>query len=270
MKNDNGDNLSVDRPEWSGINVRLTKGEYKKRSVDECVSESKRRFRKHMEYRNSEGRLVNTREYAIAWGVMNRPYSLSDLRRMCRQDPDAPSCNYIVKREWTGFSRYYSALLKAGMEPRPPRTDNERRRALAKISRDGFEMALLESDYDIARLAAEYGVVTQVDYVRVRREHPELKAALPDVKTVKGRFGTWRHFTQEVMKYNVDATITVYVKESAERGRWLTPQECDSRRIPIRKVMDILRPRIFNAVCYRKLDAMGYARLLKSGEETKQ
>jgi len=260
-------NLRVERPEWSSIGIRQTKGESKKRTVGDRVESSKRRIRKNMEYRSSEGRLVNTREYAIAWGVLNRPYSLDELRRKCHDDPDAPSFQYIVKVGWQGYTRYYGALLKAGMEPRPPRTDNERRRALAKISHDGFRMALLEADYDIAKLAAEYGVATQEDYRRVRREHPELRAALPSERVVVNRFGTWRHFSQEVMKYNVDAAMTAYVRESAERGRWLTPGECDGRKIPIRKVMDILRPRIFNAVCYRKLEALGYDRLPSSGEE---
>ena len=173
----------------------------------EVVDEHKRRLTKRRGYVNSEGRLVNTREYAIAWGVINKPYSDEELRKKCR-DPDAPSYHYITKSEWKGYTRYYRALVSAGMEPRPPRTDNERRHLIGKAAHDGFIIGLLEKDYDIAKIAAGYGVDSMESYKRIREEHPESKCFLPPTRTIQNRFGTWRRFMYEVMKYNADAVLT--------------------------------------------------------------
>jgi hypothetical protein len=52
-------------------------------------------MRKSKNYKNSNGRLVNTKEYAIAWGVINKPYSARDLYKKC-QDSEAPSYKFIT------------------------------------------------------------------------------------------------------------------------------------------------------------------------------
>lgn len=202
------------------------------------------------------GRNVNTREYAIAWGVLNKPYSYKDLYNKCRA-ADAPSFHFITKECWKGYVRYYNALVKAGMPPRPPRNDSERRMELAKKNNDCFKTALLEKDYDAVRMAAEYGVSSLEDYNRIRKEKPESKVFLPKKENLVRHFGSWRRFMYEVMKYNADAVLTQYVSESAACGHWLRISECDRMKIPIRKLMDVLRPTLFNALCYRKLDLMG-------------
>ena len=236
------------QPEWSKPDIRMYRTERKRKGVY-----------KYAEYRNADGRLVNTRAYAIAWGVINKPYSQVQLMRMCGEDPDAPSFNFIVRRCWQGYPRYYDDLVKAGMPPRPPRTEDERRRLLAKAERDSFSHALLDKDYDVARMAAQYGVKSQAEYNRLRREKPETKAFLPADRTVVKRYGTWRRFQYEVLKYNADIVLTQYVSGSAAAGHWLRMRECDEQGIPIRGLMDLLRPSLFNVLCYRKLKSMGLA-----------
>ncbi len=240
------------QPEWSKTDLRKTKGEVKKSSE----SRPTKRVNKTMKYVNSEGRLVNTKAYALAWGVINKPYSATDLYRKC-QDPEAPSYSFIVSKCWDGYPRYYDALVRAGMEPRPPRTDMERRRILGKAEREGFRNGLLDKDYDVARIAAQYGVTTRESYNRIRREKPESKAFLPSSQCITRRFGSWSRFQYEVLKYSADATLTLYVEKSAECGHWLRIRECDKLKIPIRGIMDLLRPTLFNALCYRKLALMG-------------
>lgn len=250
----------IDRPEWAEIEHSGSRASRREWGGDR--SRGKYRTAKYV---NSEGRVVNTREYAIAWGVLNKPYSREELISKCKSDPDAPSWRYLIRREWNGYTRYYNALVKAGMEPRPPRSDSEKRRILGKATRDGFINGLLDKDYDLAKMAAQFGVTTQKSYIRVRHDNPDAKALMPNVSVVIARFGTWKRFSHEVMKYNIDAVITNYVRASAEAGHWLRLSECDRLKIPLRKAMDILRPDLFNQVCYRKLAAMGLDR-----EEMKQ
>lgn len=240
------------KPEWSKMDLKKHRTETKKSSAGEPV----KRKNKTMKYENSEGRIVNTKEYAIAWGVINKPYSMEDLYEKCR-DADAPSYMFITKKCWQGYPRYYEALVRAGMEPRPPRTDMEKRRILGKIEKDGFRNGLLDKDYDVARIAAQYGITTRDSYNRVRREKPESKAFLPSSECIIRRFGSWSRFQYEVLKYNADALLTQYVEKSAECGHWLRIRECDKLRIPIRNLMDMLRPTLFNVLCYRKLEAIG-------------
>ena len=232
-------------PQWSKINIKLSKSQ---------------KIRKTNNYKNSQGRLVNTREYAIAWGVINKPYSAKDLYIKCK-DPEAPSYLYITEKQWKGYTRYYNDLVRAGMQPRPPRSDEQRRRLIGKAAKDGFRKGLLDKDYDIARIAAQYGVTTRQSYKKIRKQKPESKAFLPNVKTILKIFGTWKRFTYEVMKYNADLVITEYVRQSAECGHWLKLSECDKLNLPIRGIMDILRPTIFNALCYKKLTLMGFDKL---------
>ena len=250
------------KPEWSKTDLKTTRNETKK-GVD---YEPKKRVNKTMKYVNSEGRLVNTKAYALAWGVINKPYSSKELYRLC-QNPDAPSYTFIVKKCWNGYPRYYDALVRAGMEPRPPRTDMERRRILGKAEHDGFRNGLLDKDYDIAKIAAGYGVTTRDSYNTVRREKPESRVFLPSVQCIVRRFGSWKRFQYEIMKYNADAVLTEYVARSAERGHWLRIRECDSLKIPIRGIMDLLRPSLFNALCYRKLALMGKADSISKPKE---
>ena len=240
------------QPDWSRMNLRNGRKEARK-GVD---YKPKKRVNKTMKYVNSEGRLVNTRAYALAWGVLNKPYSSKELFEKCK-DPDAPSFSFIVEKCWNGYPRYYDALVRAGMEPRPPRTDMERRRMLGKAAGDGFRTGLLEKDYDVAKMAAGYGVTTRESYNRVRREKPESRAFLPKAQSIVHRFGSWRRFQYEVMKYNADAVLTEYVTKSAEAGHWLRTRECDRLGIPIRRLMDLLRPTLFNQLCYRKLEMLG-------------
>lgn len=239
------------QPDWSKIDLKNGRSETKSK-----VSSKPSRHNKTKDYVNSEGRLVNTKAYALAWGIINKPYSAKDLFVKC-QDPEAPSYRFIVEKCWKGYPRYYDALVRAGMEPRPPRTDMERRRILGKASRDGFRNGLLDSDYDVARMAAKYGVSSRESYERLRKENPESRVFLPPSKTIVRRFGTWGRFKYEVLKYSVDATLTEYVEKSSECGHWLRLRECDRLKIPIRGIMDLLRPTLFNALCYRKLALLG-------------
>jgi len=243
------------RPEWSKTDLKKSKTETKKSTTYKPA----KRVNKTMKYVNSEGRLVNTKAYALAWGILNKPYSSLDLYRKCCADADAPSYSFIVKKCWKGYPRYYEALVRAGMEPRPPRTDMERRRLLGKALRDGFRNGLLDKDYDVARIAAEYGVTSRESYNRIRREKPESRAFLPSVKSIVRRFGSWKRFGYEILKYNADAVLTEYVTKSAECGHWLRIGECDRLGIPIRNIMDLLRPTLFNVLCYRKLELIGKA-----------
>ena len=144
----------------------------------------------------------------------------------------------------------------AGMKPRPPRNDNERRRIVGSARSNGVKR-LLGSDYDIARLAAQYGVVTRKEYIKLRNENEEARMLLPGSRTVEFRYGTWSRFAYEIKKYNADLVITEYVRKSAECGHWLRLHECDKMKIPIRGIMDLLRSRVFNSLCYRKLKALG-------------
>ena len=230
------------KPEWTKIDMKKSKTETKKSSSAEPV----KRKNKTMKYVNSDGRLVNTRAYALAWGVINKPYSAEDLYKKC-QDPEAPSYTFIVSKCWKGYPRYYDALVRAGMEPRPPRTDMEKRRMLGKAELDGFRNGLLDADYDVARIAAQYGVTTRESYNRIRRENPESKFFLPSSQCITRRFGSWSRF----------ATLREYVTKSADCGHWLRIRECDQLNIPIRGIMDKLRPTLFNMVCHRMLKLMG-------------
>ena len=241
------------QPEWSKTDLKKTKNETKHSVSYKPV----KRRNKTLKYMNSEGRLVNTKAYAIAWGIINKPYSADDLRKKCHEDPEAPSYSFIVKKCWNGYPRYYNALVRAGMEPRPPRTDMEKRRILGKAEQEGFKNGLLDKDYDVARMAAQYGVTSRESYNKVRRENPESKVFLPTSACIARRFGSWSRFQYEVMKYSADATLTEYVQKSMECGHWLRIRECDKLKIPIRKLMDLLRPTLFNMLCYRKLALMG-------------
>ena len=240
------------KPEWSKTDMKMARNETRKSSD----YKPKKRANKTMKYVNSEGRLVNTKAYAIAWGIINKPYSAKDLFNKCK-DPEAPSYYFIVNKCWNGYPRYYDELVKAGMEPRPPRSDMERRRILGKAEKEGFKLGLLDKDYDLARIAAGYGVTTRESYNKIRREKPETKAFLPTSRIVIDRFGSWKRFQYEIMKYNADAVLTEYVAKSAECGHWLRIKECDKLKIPIRGIMDLLRPSLFNALCYRKLALLG-------------
>ena len=241
----------------SGCGIRdiyLSRKERRRENVRERVdAQGVRRHGNEWRYVHADGRQVNTREYAIAWGVKNRPYSSGELRRLCREDPESPSYDYLVKQEWKGYTRYYKALVNAGMERRPPRTDNERREYVRSQAHDGFVRNLLDKDYALARTAAARGVSTQAEYDRMRSED----GSLPSVATVVRRFGTWKRFQYEVLKYSADITLDRYVRKSVSVGHWLTIKECDREGIPIRKYMDLLQPMVFNAVCYRKMEALG-------------
>lgn len=233
------------QPEWADMNLKISK------------SESKQKKRKDKNYKNSQGRIVNTKQYAIAWGVINKPYSVIDLYNKCK-DPQAPSYFFITQKAWKGYPFYYKDLVKAGMQPRPPRTDMEKRKLLGKTYNKGFKLGLLEKDYDIARVAAQYGVTTKQSYIKLRKQKPQSKQFLPSTITIVKRYGSWKRFTYEIMKYNVDCVINEYVHKSVELGHWLKLSQCDKFKLPIRGIMDILRPSVFNALCYKKLSLLGY------------
>lgn len=236
------------KPEWSKIKIKQYKYQ--------VFHTQKKQKNKSKNSKDREGRLINTKEYAIAWGVINKPYSVTDLYKKCL-DEYAPSFSFITRKCWKGYPRYYNDLVKAGMQPRPPRTDMQKRRMLGKISRDGFRLGILEKDYQIAKLAAQFGITTKKSYVKLRKQKPELKVFLPSAECIIRRFGTWKRFSYEMMKYNTDLVLTQYVTKSAEAGHWLRLKECDKLKIPIRRVMDILRPQLFNVLCYKKLTLMG-------------
>lgn len=250
------------QPEWSKMDLKSHKTQTKMK-VD---FQPKKRKNKTLGYRSQDGRLVNTKAYAIAWGVINKPYSRQDLSTKCSKDPQSPSFYFIVNKCWKGYADYYNALVRAGMQPRPPRTDMQKRKMLGKVAKDGFKNGLLDKDYDVARLAAQYNVTTKQSYIKIRREHPEYKVFFPNVLTIVKRFGTWRRFQYQIMKYNTDLVLTEYVTKSAQAGHWLRLKECDKLNIPIRGIMDILRPTLFNVLCYRKLDLIGKRDSIKSKE----
>ena len=234
------------KPDWSDINLKLSKNQ-SKQSVDYVPKK-----RKRISYQNAQGRCVNTKSYAIAWGVINKPYSTTDLYNKCK-DSEAPSFYFITRKCWKGYPHYYNDLIKAGMEPRPPRTDMQRRKMLSKVYADGFKTGLLDKDSDIARMAAHYGVTTKRSYIKIRKQIPESKVFLPSMITLMKIFGTWKRFSYEVMKYNTDAVINEYVNKSRQCGHWLRLSQCDKLKLPIRGIMDILKPSVFNALCYKKL-----------------
>lgn len=212
------------------------------------------RKRKRQVIRVQRGRGVNTREYAIAWGVLNKPYSSKELYLKCKGNPNAPAYNYIVNREWKGFLRYYNALVKAGMEPR---SDKEKRRFIVKKVRNGFSIGLLKDDKELVKFAALHKLTTITIYTDFLKNNKEMSGIIPTANTVIHRFGTWRRFKYEVLKYNIELAITEYVKLSARYGHWLRLWECDKYDIPIREAMNLLRSSLFNAVCYRKLRVLG-------------
>lgn len=251
------------KPDWSNINLKQSKNQHKKNK--DYVPKK----RKRSNYRNEEGRLVNTKAYAIAWGVINKPYSTTDLYNKCKA-PDAPSYYFITRKCWKGYPFYYKDLVKAGMQPRPPRSDMERRKILGKVYAQGFKTGLLDKDYDIARMAAQYGVTTKQSYIDIRKINPQSKVFLPSMITLIKIFGTWKRFSYEVMKYNTDATINEYVTKSAQCGHWLRLSECDKLKIPIRGIMDILKPSIFNSLCYKKLSLLGLSSNIDQQKESKE
>lgn len=243
----------MQQPEWSKMNIKM----YKHQSDRSSNYTPKQRLsKKTKNYINSNGRFVNTKSYALAWGVINKPYSSKELYNKCKNDPQAPSYYFIVNKGWKGYHKYYQDLIKAGMQPRQPRNDTERRKIIGRISKKGFKIGLLNKDYDVARMAAQYGITTRRSYDKIRNENPELKEFFPSVSTIIKRFGNWSRFTHEIMKYNADMVITQYVTKSAQCGHWLKLSQCDKLNIPIRGIMDILRPTIFNALCYKKLSLM--------------
>lgn len=232
-----------------------------------CHKDSYMNSYKVKHYRNQDGRLVNSREYAIAWGVLNKPYSCKDLMIKCRQ-PDAPSYQYICKKEWKGYPFYYRDLVRHGMEPRPPRTDMEKRKIIHATTGNILRRVLLTEDYNLAKFAASIGVTSKKTYDEHRKNSAN-KQFMPCYETVVRRFGTWRLFMNEVMKYNVDIIMTRYVEGSIAAGHWLKLSECDKLKIPLRKAMDVLRPRFFNALCYRKKELMDNKGVLPKHGEVK-
>jgi len=203
--------------------------------------------------RTNEGILINSRQYAIAWGVLNKPYSNKELTKMCKKE-DAPSYSFI-KKEWKAYPFYYRDLIKHGMEPKPPITENEKRKIINHATGRTLKKVLIQEDYNLAKFCANLGVKNQKHYEELRSK-PENKPMMPFYSTVVKRFGTWHKFMYEVMKYNVDITITRYVEESIRAGYWLKIKDCNELKIPIRDAMNILRPRFFNALCYRKKELM--------------
>lgn len=231
-------------PDWSDITIDGKKSRQKSRDRIRSTYKTKNT-------RTNDGRLVNSREYAIAWGIMNKPYSSKDLQIKCRAF-DAPSYAYIIK-EWKNYIRYYRDLVKAGMEPKPPETDAEKRKIINPISGRILKKVLLTQDYNLAEYCANMGVTNRESYNNLRKKS-EIK--MPCSMTVCRRFGSFTRFMNEVRKYSVDLTITAYVKESMKAGHWLRLSECDKLKIPIRMAMDILRPKFFNSLCYRKMELL--------------
>ena len=231
-------------PDWSNITLDGKRSRQKFRD--------KIRFSyKTKNTRTNDGRLVNSREYAIAWGIMNKPYSSAELRIKCRAF-DAPSFAFIIK-EWKNYVEYYKDLVRAGMEPKPPKTDEEKRKIINPISGRILKKVLLTQDYNLAEYCAKMGVTNRDTYNKLR-EKSEIE--MPHCSTIGKRFGSFTRFMNEVRKYSIDLTITAYVKESMKVGHWLRLSECDKLKIPIRNAMDILRPKFFNSLCYRKMELL--------------
>lgn len=231
-------------PDWSDITLDGKRSRQKFR-------DNIRSSYKTKNTRTNDGRLVNSREYAIAWGVMNKPYSSAELRIKCRAF-DAPSFAFIIK-EWKNYVEYYKDLVRAGMEPKPPKTDAEKRKIINPISGRILKRVLLTQDYNLAEYCAQMGVTNRETYNKLR-EKSEIK--MPHFSTINKRFGSFTRFMNEVRKYSIDLTITAYVKESMKAGHWLRLSECDKLKIPIRNAMDILRPKFFNSLCYRKMELL--------------
>lgn len=231
-------------PEWSSITIDG------KRSRQKFRDQTKRVYRTK-NTRSNDGRLINSREYAIAWGVINKPYSSAELRKKSRAF-DAPSYQFILK-EWKSYFEYYKDLVRAGMEPKPPKTDEEKRKIINPISGRILKRVLLTQDYNLAEYCANMNVKNVETYNKLR-EKSEIK--MPSRTTIRKRFGSFTKFMNEVRKYSLDLTITLYVKESMKAGHWLRLSECDKLNIPIRKAMDILRPKFFNALCYKKMELL--------------
>lgn len=233
--------LKLDGPKRKGNNRDFYKKSY---------------YKKHK--RTNEGILINSVGYAIAWGLMHKPYSLKELRALCKSD-DAPSV-FFIEKTWKSYTFYYRELVKRGMEPRPPKNDSERRRQVDVVS-GKIIRNILPKDYNIAEFAAKIGVKDKASYIELRK-NPVNLPFLPCAKTVVTRFGTWRKFMYEVMKYSVDTTVTRYVEESIEAGYWLKIGDCDKLKIPIRMAMDLLKPRFFNVLCYRKKELIDNSKVL--------
>lgn len=228
---------SDERPDWSKIRLQP-------RNTHKL--EKKRIYRK--------GRDVNSVQYAIAWGVLNKIQYRDDLLRLSR-NVDAPSYVWIIK-QWKSFSNYYLALLKAGMQPRPPRSEAARRRFF-DMQKGKMVFKLIRDDFEICKRIAELGILDRTAYRKYRKDHPEMKRILPNDNVLSQRFGSWELVRYEAQKYNVDALITRYVQQSAKAGHWLYLKECDKIKLDIRHAMKMLRPRLFNIFCYRKLELLG-------------
>lgn len=255
--NDRNDIVS---PDWHDITLDAPK--------TRCINKKKyERVRNKNKVRN-EGRLVNSREYALAWGVINEPYSVRDLRAKCKAH-DAPSASYILK-EWGGYPFYYRELVRRGMKPRPPKHRNEIRNAVHPTTGKILKRVLLTEDFNLARYVAELGITKAKDYSELRNREPARKQFMPDVTTIRKRFGSWRLFKNEVMKYNVDMIVDNYVRESVKAGHWLKISECDKLKIPLREAMNVLRPRFFNALCYRKKELLDSGNILPEANKVKK
>ena len=221
----------------------------------ETAARLRKKYRHSFKDRPDEnGRIVNTLEYAIAWGVKNKPYSRSQLYRMCSA-PDAPAFPYLM-HEFVTFERYYRALVKAGMEERPLWREQERSAELELQREKAEKLSFFTKSSDAAKMAAHYGIMGRKQYRKLRSENPEARKVLPPDATITKIYGSFKRFMVEVMKYNADIVITKYVELSHEIGKWLTLKECDEHSLPIRGIMDLLRPSVFNLLCYHKMRAM--------------
>lgn len=238
MKIDN-----TNQPDWSK-NVLMPKN-------------NKRRSRKQLYV---QGRLVNSVQYAISWGVLNKIWYAKDLKKKSKQS-DAPSYAYIIKT-WKGFANYYRALVKVGMQPRIGKSFEDKRKVYDE-QKKRYVKSLLKQDYDIPKFVAQAGIKNRTDYRQYRKKHPELKQFLPSDGKIRALFGTFSMFFYEVEKYNVDLLITRYVEQSVKAGHWLYLKECDELNLDIRYAMNLLRPYLFNTFCYRKLQMLGLSDKLK-------
>ncbi len=227
-------------------------------NIKTCASEEKHSASEKKNYHvcfkdkpDENGRVVNTIEYAIAWGVQNKPWCKTSLMQMCKAK-DAPSFAYIM-RTFVTYEKYYKALVKAGMEERPLWKEQDRELEL-KIARERVEkLSFYAKSSDAARMAAHYGILNRTQYRKIRSINEDARKVLPPVSVVEKVYGTFKRFMVEVMKYNADIVITQYVELSFEKGRWLTLRECDVNKLPIRGIMDLLRPSVFNLLCYHKM-----------------
>lgn len=227
-------------------------------NIKTCASEEKHSAREKKNYHecfkdraDENGRVVNTVEYAIAWGVQNKPWFKTSLMQMCKAK-DAPSFAYIM-RTFVTFERYYKALVNAGMQERPLWKEQDRELEL-KIAREKVEkLSFYTQNSDAAKMAAHYGILNRAQYKKIRNESEEARKVLPPPSVIEKVYGTFKRFMVEVMKYNADIVITQYVELSFKKGKWLTLRECDANKLPIRGIMDLLRPSVFNLLCYHKM-----------------